>query len=175
MRYGTTLRLKISPQKLLTADVTRKAVSDVMDRHGQSERRACELAGLHRSVFQYQKQDQGNEALRKRLRELANERRRFDEMVRLAHRVAEGRAELQLYTLSKALQYLTCPCTHFHVVNVTNYLCVRLSRAMSAETLVLWRHEWQAEKQMVVPSNTGDKQLRRHCRLRNLTYYIVHA
>ena len=48
-----------------------------MDRHGLSERRACELADLHRSVFQYQKQDQGDEALRKRLRELANERRRF--------------------------------------------------------------------------------------------------
>mgnify|MGYP003835869565 CR=1 FL=1 len=48
-----------------------------MDRHGLSERRACELADLHRSVFQYQKQDRGDEALRKRLRELANERRRF--------------------------------------------------------------------------------------------------
>ena len=48
-----------------------------MDRHGLSERRACELADLHRSVFQYQKQDQGDDALRKRLRELANERRRF--------------------------------------------------------------------------------------------------
>ena len=48
-----------------------------MDRHGLSERRACELADLHRSVFQYQKQDQGDDALRTRLRELANERRRF--------------------------------------------------------------------------------------------------
>ena len=48
-----------------------------MDRHGLSERRACELADLHRSVFQYKKLDRGDEALRKRLRELANERRRF--------------------------------------------------------------------------------------------------
>ncbi len=48
-----------------------------MDRHGLSERRACELADLHRSVFQYQKQDRGDEVLRRRLRELANERRRF--------------------------------------------------------------------------------------------------
>ena len=48
-----------------------------MDRHGLSERRACKLADLPRSVFQYKKQDQGDEALRKRLRELANERRRF--------------------------------------------------------------------------------------------------
>ena len=42
-------------------------MSDVMDRHGLSERRACELADLHRSVFQYKKRDQGDEALRKRL------------------------------------------------------------------------------------------------------------
>ncbi len=48
-----------------------------MDRHGLGERRACELADLHRSVFQYEKQHGGDEALRKRLRELANERRRF--------------------------------------------------------------------------------------------------
>lgn len=69
--------LKDLATKILSPDVKRRAVSDVMDRHGLSERRACELADLHRSVFQYQKQDQGDEALRKRLRELANERRRF--------------------------------------------------------------------------------------------------
>lgn len=40
-------------------------------------RGACELADLHRSVFQYHKQDRRDEILRKRLRELANERRRF--------------------------------------------------------------------------------------------------
>lgn len=58
-------------------DVKRRAVRDVMDRHGLSERRACRLAKLDRSTFQYRKQDQGDEALRTRLRELANERRRF--------------------------------------------------------------------------------------------------
>ncbi|MEL6315309.1 MAG: hypothetical protein AAFQ60_14830 [Pseudomonadota bacterium] len=52
-------------------------MGDVMDRHGLSERRACELADLHRSVFQYQKHDQGDDALRKWLHELANERLRF--------------------------------------------------------------------------------------------------
>lgn len=55
----------------------RRAVRDVMDRHGLSERRACRLADLDRSTFQYRKQDQGDVALRARLRELANERRRF--------------------------------------------------------------------------------------------------
>lgn len=58
-------------------DVNRRDVRDVMDQHGLSDRWACELADLHRSVFQYQKQDQCDDALRKRLRELANERRRF--------------------------------------------------------------------------------------------------
>ncbi len=48
-----------------------------MDRHGLSERRACQLADLHRSVFQYEKRNGCDEALRRRLRELANERRRF--------------------------------------------------------------------------------------------------
>ncbi|WP_209508299.1 MULTISPECIES: IS3 family transposase [unclassified Ruegeria] len=55
----------------------RRAVRDVMDRYGLSERWACELADMHRSVFQYQKRDQGDGAIRKRLHELANERRRF--------------------------------------------------------------------------------------------------
>ncbi len=64
-------------KKLLTPDVKRRAVRDVMDRHGLSERRACRLAALDRSTFQYRRQDQGYEALRTRLRELANERRRF--------------------------------------------------------------------------------------------------
>lgn len=44
-----------------------------MDRHRLPERRACELPNLHRSVFQHKTQ----EAPRKRLSELANERRRF--------------------------------------------------------------------------------------------------
>lgn len=55
----------------------RRAVRDVMDRHGLSERRACKLAMLDRSTFQYQKQEGGDEVLRRRLGELANERRRF--------------------------------------------------------------------------------------------------
>ena len=55
----------------------RRAVADVMDRHGLSERRACQLADLNRSVFQYQKRDGGDQALRDRMKELAGERRRF--------------------------------------------------------------------------------------------------
>lgn len=64
-------------KKLLTPDAKRRAVRDVMNVHGLSERRACRLADLDRSTFQYQKLDQADDALRRRLRELANERRRF--------------------------------------------------------------------------------------------------
>ena len=48
-----------------------------MEVHGLSERRACRLADLDRSTFQYEKRDGGDEKLRQRLRELAGERRRF--------------------------------------------------------------------------------------------------
>ena len=48
-----------------------------MEAHGLSERRACRLADLDRSTFQYEKRDGGDEKLRQRLRELAGERRRF--------------------------------------------------------------------------------------------------
>ena len=48
-----------------------------MDRHGLSERRACRVAELGRSTFQYRKSNDGDDVLRERLRELAHERRRF--------------------------------------------------------------------------------------------------
>ena len=55
----------------------RRAVRHVMEAHGLSERRACRLAALDRSTFQYQKQSGGDETLRRRLRDIAHERRRF--------------------------------------------------------------------------------------------------
>jgi hypothetical protein len=74
----------------MSPDVKRSAVSDVMDRHGLSERRACELADLHRSVFQYNKQGRRDEVLRKRLHELANERRRIGYRRLSIHLTREG-------------------------------------------------------------------------------------
>ncbi|MEQ8249555.1 MAG: IS3 family transposase [Alphaproteobacteria bacterium] len=64
-------------KKLLTPDVKRRAVHDVMDVHGLSERRACRLASLDRSTYQYRKRSDGDAVLRQRLRALAGERRRF--------------------------------------------------------------------------------------------------
>lgn len=49
----------------------------VIDEHGYTERRACRLIGVDRTAFQYQRSHQSDEAVRIRLRELANERRRF--------------------------------------------------------------------------------------------------
>lgn len=49
-----------------------------MREHGYSERAACRLIGVGRSAFRYERADGGDAALRKRLRELANQRRRFD-------------------------------------------------------------------------------------------------
>ena len=48
-----------------------------MEVHELSERRACELARLDRSTFQYEKKTGGDEAMRQRLRDLAGVRRRF--------------------------------------------------------------------------------------------------
>jgi putative transposase len=48
-----------------------------MERHGLSQRRACELVGLDRSTLRYQCRRPEDTAIRERLRELAAERRRF--------------------------------------------------------------------------------------------------
>ena len=45
---------------------------------GLSQRRACNLAGIDPRVYRYRSRRPGDDALRKRLRELASERRRFD-------------------------------------------------------------------------------------------------
>lgn len=48
-----------------------------MTAHGMSERRACKLARLGRSTFQYRKRPDDDGPLRERLRQLAGVRRRF--------------------------------------------------------------------------------------------------
>jgi putative transposase len=52
-------------------------VVKVMERHGLSQRRACELVGLDRSTLRYRYRRPEDTAIRERLRELAAERRRF--------------------------------------------------------------------------------------------------
>jgi putative transposase len=53
--------------------VVRQVITD----HGYSERRACRLIGVDRTGFQYRPKRPEDVAVRVRLRELANERRRF--------------------------------------------------------------------------------------------------
>ena len=62
---------------MLTPDVKRRAVLEVMADHEVSARRACNLAGLDRSTFQYEKKRAGDDPLRERLKALAGKRRRF--------------------------------------------------------------------------------------------------
>ena len=52
-------------------------VKQVITDHGYSERRACRLIGVDRTAFQYRPRRVDDAGVRERLRELANERRRF--------------------------------------------------------------------------------------------------
>jgi len=52
-------------------------VKQVIVDHGYSERRACRLIGVDRTAFQYRPRRPEDAGVRERLRELANERRRF--------------------------------------------------------------------------------------------------
>ena len=62
---------------MVTPAVKREAVAHLKAHFGLSERRACEIAGADRKMVRYQSQRAPDTALRGRLRDLANERRRF--------------------------------------------------------------------------------------------------
>ena len=49
----------------------------LIEQHGLSQRRACRLVGIDHSIWRYQPRRADDSALRQRLRELAQERRRF--------------------------------------------------------------------------------------------------
>ena len=49
----------------------------LIEQHGLSQRRACRLVGIDHSIWRYQPRRADDAALRQRLRELAQERRRF--------------------------------------------------------------------------------------------------
>lgn len=62
---------------MVTPVVKREAVAHLKALFGLSERRACEIAGADRKTIRYQSRRPPDTALRGRLRDLANERRRF--------------------------------------------------------------------------------------------------
>jgi transposase InsO family protein len=57
--------------------VKREAVAHLQAQFGLSERRACQIAGADRKMVRYPSQRAADTALRGRLRDLANQRRRF--------------------------------------------------------------------------------------------------
>lgn len=57
--------------------VKREAVAHLKSLFGWSERPACEIAGADRKMVHYRSRRAPDTALRGRLRDLANERRRF--------------------------------------------------------------------------------------------------
>ncbi len=57
--------------------VKREAVAHLQAEMGLSERRACKIAGADRAMIRYRSRRPADTELRARLRELANERRRF--------------------------------------------------------------------------------------------------
>ena len=64
-------------KKMVTPAVKREAVAHLKAHLGLSERRACEIAGADRKMVRYRSQRAPDTVLRGRLRDLANERRRF--------------------------------------------------------------------------------------------------
>ena len=64
-------------KKLLTPSLRRQAVTWAVREKSYSQRRACGLVGLHPKTYRYVPKRSGDEELRKRLRELASQRRRF--------------------------------------------------------------------------------------------------
>ena len=62
---------------MVTPVAQREAVAHLRDFHGMSERRACRIIDADRKSVRYQSRRPPETELRARLRELANERRRF--------------------------------------------------------------------------------------------------
>ncbi len=64
-------------KKMLRSAVKRAAVAHLQARMGLSERRACQIVGADRKMIRYRSIRPPETELRHRLRDLANERRRF--------------------------------------------------------------------------------------------------
>jgi putative transposase len=62
---------------VVTPAAKREAVAHAQSEYDMSERRACTILGVDRSMIRYRSTRPDDTAIRKRLRELANERRRF--------------------------------------------------------------------------------------------------
>lgn len=68
---------EVASKKLVRPAARRRAVEDVRQTFGISERRACAILGVDRSSMRYAHRRGDDDDLRSRLREIALERRRF--------------------------------------------------------------------------------------------------
>lgn len=62
---------------MIRPDQKREAVTHLQAQLGLSQRRACSIVGADRKMIRYQSVQPPEVELRQRLRDLANERRRF--------------------------------------------------------------------------------------------------
>ena len=62
---------------MMTPAVKRAAVAHAGQAHDVSERRACAIFGVDRSMVRYRSRRPNDDAIRERMRKLAHERRRF--------------------------------------------------------------------------------------------------
>lgn len=75
---------------MVTPEARRAAVSEVCTAHDLSERRACRLIGLSRSVRRYKQRPDRHARLRKRLNELAAKHKRYGYRMLTAKLAQEG-------------------------------------------------------------------------------------
>ncbi|MEL6531395.1 MAG: IS3 family transposase [Pseudomonadota bacterium] len=90
-------------KKLVTPMAKRKAVGFLISEMGLSERRACRIVGLSRSVQQYRPLPKDDDAAIKRMKELASENRRYGylrlhAMLRREGLVVNHKRTYRLYT-----------------------------------------------------------------------------
>lgn len=64
-------------KKVVSPQTKKVAMQSMIDEHGVSQRRACRLINLHRSVGRYNALDQNDELLKGKIVSLAHERKRF--------------------------------------------------------------------------------------------------
>jgi len=86
---------------VVTPAVKREVVAHLQAQLGLSERRACRILGADRKMVRYQLQRPSDTALRGRLRDLANERRRFGyrRLFVLLRREGEPSGDNRIYRL----------------------------------------------------------------------------
>ena len=109
---------------MVTPAVKREAVAHLKAHLGLSERRACQIAGADRKMVRYQSQRAPDTVLRGRLRDLANERRRFGyrRLFVLLRREGEASGINRIYRLYREEGLTAVPYTHLTLPTILRVL-----------------------------------------------------